>query len=88
LSVSSFRNDEINNNYKEFCQFDFRKYKTLAGFQFLYAPGAPPHLRRQTRSRIADYSETTFSPAVRDFATLNLLICGNIAKSEQALKIA
>jgi hypothetical protein len=25
--------------------------------------------------RIADYSETTSSPAKRDFATLNLLIC-------------
>jgi hypothetical protein len=31
---------------------------------------------------------TTFSPAGRDFTTLNLLICGNLAKGEQALKIA
>jgi hypothetical protein len=28
--------------------------------------------------RIADYSETTFSPAGRDFAELNLLICGKL----------
>jgi hypothetical protein len=72
LSVSYFRNDKIKNNYKEFCQFDFRKYKTATGFPI------SPHLRRQMPSRIADYSGTTFSPAVRDFAALNLLICGKL----------
>jgi len=29
-------------------------------------------------SRIADYSGITFSPAERDFAALNLLICGKL----------
>jgi len=28
--------------------------------------------------RIANYSETTSSPAERDFAMLNLLICGKL----------
>ena len=34
-----------------------------------------PHLLRQMPFRIGDYSGTTYSPAERDFATLNLLIC-------------
>jgi hypothetical protein len=29
-------------------------------------------------SRIGNYSEKTSSPAERDFASLNLLICGNL----------
>jgi len=38
--------------------------------------------------RIVNYSGTTSSPAKRDFAALNLLICGNTAKGEQASTIA
>ena len=44
------------------------------------ATGFPilPHLLRQMPFRIADYCETISSPAKRDFATLNLLICGKL----------
>ena len=65
----------------------FENMKPLRDFLFLSASGGSPHLP-VSGTRIVDYSGTTFSPAVRDFATLNLLICGNVAKGEQALKIA
>jgi hypothetical protein len=38
-------------------------------------------------SRIVDYSKTASSPGVLDFNILNLLICGNTAKSGQASTI-
>ena len=37
-----------------------------------------PHLTRQMPFRIVDYSGPASSPAERDFAMLNLLICGNL----------
>ena len=65
----------------------FENIKPLRDFQFLSASGESPHLP-VSGTRIVDYSGTIFSPAGRDFAMLNLLICGNIARGEQALKIA
>ncbi len=53
-------------------------YSDILNFNNLKPPGFPisPHLLRQMLFGIDDYSETTSSPAKRDFATLNLLNCG------------
>jgi hypothetical protein len=67
---------------KEFYRFEFPKFITLwaslsatpnkSGFSI------SPHLLRQMPHRIVDYSGTTSSLAERDFAKLNLLICGKL----------
>jgi hypothetical protein len=57
LSVSYFRNTQINNNDKELFQIDLRKYKTQRDFQFLSASIRLPHIWRQMPSHIVeDYS--------------------------------
>jgi len=38
-------------------------------------------------SRIGNYSEKTSSPAERDFALLNLLICGNLNNSSTQVMV-
>jgi hypothetical protein len=63
------RDNFINN---EFYRFYFFKICNPSGLPI------SPHLRCQISSRIGDYSEKTSSPAERDFALLNLLICGNL----------
>jgi len=50
--------------------FAFSYDPTSRDFQFLSASGGSSHLLRQMPFRIGDYSETTSSPAKRDFATL------------------
>jgi hypothetical protein len=66
--------------YYDILNFNNLKPYGISNFTVPTSSDAIPHRR--------DYSETASSPAERDLATFNLLICGNLARGGQALKIA
>jgi hypothetical protein len=63
--------------FKIFCHSEFQEFETLGISNFTASPRTESGIfeLRQMPFRIGDYSKTTSSPAKRNFAKLNLLIC-------------
>jgi len=66
----------------------FKEKISIGNSMLTFLHAANIHLDSPLRGLSGGYRNDIFSPAGRDFATLNLLICGNTAKGGQASTIA